>query len=672
MSRPRLLAVCLGALASAAIWATPQAPADPVSQYRAGLLLMMEEDWLGAVEKHLEALRANPAYADPMLALAECYYELGEYDRALSWAKTAEPLRRGSAPLLAREGFILSAQGKITEAQKAFDGVLALEPNNVEARFGLALLDLARGKAASAVKRYEDALRLSPLNARALVSLALVYAQTGSETASRAAIEQALRAHASDPRVRYYAGYLAAKAGSLAEAASQCRVALSLRADYPEARTLLATVALRSGSPREAADLMEAAVAGGKPSPAEWYLLGAARAALDLDAQALAAFASALKAAPDDEISRLALESLLVRKFRLEDPARAPWAAFHFARAQEALKSDERAAALAEFRRGLRLDPYNAAGRLAYAELLKKLGYPARYLSELRALRALGDTSEKVSDGIEAYEALLSDSVASDWRYDQFQASKSGALLAFYVLPGAPALPHADAPRVMADYLSELFVHSLRTGAGTGASPAESFAEAFKSARAQGADYFAIVQADEGERDVSVRADLYSARTGTKAASFSAYRSGNDRVVSAVRRVASAIEAGLAPRAPLIARDRGNGLVGLGAADGLKKGDELLIVKKGGLSWADDGLGLAYRKEDLVGSLTIARLDDEIAEGIVKKEGFFDLINAGDEVILKPAATASPGPSPKASKPSPSPTPSPMSPALYDLLKGVR
>ena len=64
--------------------------------YQQGRSFMMAENWYSAVETFLECLRLNPAHAGATAALAECYYELAEFDQALVWVRRARALASGA------------------------------------------------------------------------------------------------------------------------------------------------------------------------------------------------------------------------------------------------------------------------------------------------------------------------------------------------------------------------------------------------------------------------------------------------------------------------------------------------------------------------------------------------------------------------------------------------
>ena len=103
-------------------------------------------DWYGAIDDFQAALRLNPSYGDALGGLAECYYQLGEYDQALQYVLKAEVFRKGDNALVDLEGFIRLALSDVAGARKRFEAVLLPAPNDLDARFGLALIDLAEGR----------------------------------------------------------------------------------------------------------------------------------------------------------------------------------------------------------------------------------------------------------------------------------------------------------------------------------------------------------------------------------------------------------------------------------------------------------------------------------------------------------------------------------------------
>jgi hypothetical protein len=62
----------------------------------------------------------------------------------------------------------------------------------------------------------------------------------------------------------------------------------------------------------------------------------------------------------------------------------------------------------------------------------------------------------------------------------------------------------------------------------------------------------------------------------------------------------------------------------------------LSIVRKGTVRLLPPTGTLVARAEDRLGTFTVTRVDENVAEGTIATNGFFDRINAGDEVIVPP------------------------------------
>ena len=672
-SLPRAAAAAL-LLAAAALSAAAQAvpPAATAREsFAAAEELRFAEDWYGAIEAYLAAIARNPSYGEALAGLAESYYGLGEYDQALSYARRALALRKGDNALANLEGFVLAALGDLAGAKKSFGLVIGRAPNDLDARFGLAVLDLAEGRRTEARARLEDSLRLSPQNGRALLSLALLAREQGRAEEARALVERALRYHGGESRTQYVAAQVADYAGDAAGAAFHARAALGIKPGYAEARLLLAQLMFRSGSYAEAVALMREAVARDRRDGMAWYTLGAAQAAAGKRADAVYSLRTATSLRPDDELARVALELIVMEDSPAEDQSREAYAEWHFQRGRELAERSLYDPALFEYRRGLRIYPYSGSGRLLYAELLKSRGYPGKYLSELRFLKDNGRASREVLDSIEIYESLLAEDLGRAWSVEEESLPKRHYSLALMYESSPDACVHAGAEAAVLGYLKDILSSSPRLSVAEVPPAAPTYAEAFRRAREAEVDYFAIARIRESERELSISLELRVARTGSPAASVEAYRSGNDRLKSAASRICDSLVSSLAPRGVIVKRGQDRVLVDLGKAEGLAPGDKLLVLKKGSLAVRPEGLGQAYAPEALLGEIELERVGEEASEGRLKRAGFFDAVNVGDEVLPAPKPAPQAG---AAAKPEAPAIPERRSewPGLFNLVRKMR
>ncbi|MDR1909273.1 MAG: tetratricopeptide repeat protein, partial [Spirochaetaceae bacterium] len=599
------------------------APAQAEALYRQGREAMAREDWYAAAESFLECLALNPAHAEATASLAECYYELGEFEETLVWVRKARSLARSAAAPANLEASTLIALGRLDEASALLRDVLLREPYNREALFSLAELDLARGHGGDALNRYREAARRFPDDRRVLVSLALVSASLGESAAARNYIERAMLLHPGDHLVYYMAAYLDSQEGRLPAAIAHAERALNLRGDYAPALSLLAALRYRSGDYTEAARLADVSIAANRADLGAWYLKGMAYARLGRPGEARAILSTALSVDPGDEFIRSALEDLVITHTAVEDPERSRWADWHFNRAGDFENRNQAGEALFEYRRGLRLNPY-APARRSYAELLRRQGYPARFLEELSFMRELGldhfsaPERQAITDAIENYDAVLTDSLYRRWAVEAGELARRHWKVAVFFLSGSPSR-HVDAALVCAALIRDILVHDRNVETAALALEQPSFSAAFRSAREAGADYFLVISASENERDLSIAGGLYVGRTGSPAGVFHSYRTGPDRLRNSARNVVAQLGAALPFRGVLLRRRAAQALIDKGKADGITPGLVFNVVKRGRSAPANEGIAVVYSPGDLVGTFTTGSVDEEVSAGLLTR-----------------------------------------------------
>ena len=632
-----LFLVCAFLLGFAAGELAAQTGAPPPgaeAYYERGKNAMSLEDWYTAAESFIECLRLNPAHAEGTQALAECYYELGEFDEALNWTRKARALSRGNMPLAVLEAHTLITLGRLDDAAAVISGVLEQEPYNREALFAAGELDIARGRSAEALLRYRDAVRRYPDDRRLLISLALVSSSLGDKETAVTYIDRALAQHPEDYRVFYYAAYIYGQNERLPQAARYAEQALRFKPGYAPARSLLANLRYRSGEYEQAARLADEAIAENREDSGAWYLKGLSCIRLGRFAEAIDVFSGGVLVNPGDEFIRAALEDTLIAVAGLEDTRRVRWASWHFDRARDYRSRSLIEQALFEYRRGLRLNPY-AHDRREYAELLRLQGYPARYLEELRFLQDLGIADRSLNDAVEAYSSLLSNALFRRWQVNPVELAERHWKIAVFSLAGQSSSIHADSGAIAAAYIRELLVHDRNIQSENLELRQPEFSAAFRQAREANADYFLIVSALENERDISIKGELFIGRTGILAGTFHAYRAGIDRLRNASRGIIEQTSGALPFRAKLLIRKQSQALIDKGRVDGVTAGQVFDIVKKGRPQILNEGIGLAYTADDLAGKITIDNIDEEVASGTLARNGFFDRIEEGDEIILQ-------------------------------------
>jgi tetratricopeptide (TPR) repeat protein len=618
---------------------------------------MLDGDYYGAAQSFLEGLKVNATHAETTAALAECYYYLGEYEEALSWVRKARALARANLDTANLEAFILVAMGQLAEAEAVLGAVLQAEPYNKEALFVQGEIDMARGRNGEALRRYREAVRRYPDDRRLLLSLALVSLSMNDYRNAQGYIERAMQAHPDDYRVYYYASWLNARRGDVRPAVQYAETALYYKEDFAPALALLTVLRYRTGDYEGAIALADGRIAANRNDKYAFYIKGLALQRLgEADPSRLREARAALDAVitldRDDEFARALLEDIIIQSTNIEDNSRARYAVWHFQRAADYRRRNLSDEALFEYRRGLRLNPY-AAERRDYADILRLKGYSGAYLSELLFIKETGGVADTgIDDAIETYHVLNRESLPLKYQIGVEELTRHWKIAVFCVdaEETPPSAYHTDNAAVTAAYLKDMLVHdrNIDTGDNSGSETSvrrRSFADAFRISRTRGDDYFLIISVDENERDLSLKAVLYASRTGTELQIFTAYRSGENRLRNAARSIISQINTALPFRASLIRRNAGIAVIDKGRIDGVAADTEYEVVKRGAAEIATDGITLRYTGSSVAGTFKPVQIDEEVTQGVLTRNGFFDRIAVGDEIILQPKPETPPVPS---------------------------
>lgn len=618
---------------------TPVFAADSkniLKTYNEAVELQNEENWYTASQYFIEVVNSNPAFSDAWFRLADCSYHLGEFDLAFQYLESAEKYEKNKSEIKNLKGMILLALGRTDEARQIFNEVLKKYPNDIDAHFGLAEIELYDGKFSGAENQYAEALKRQNSNRKALLSLALVCAETKRYNQSEKYLRQAMQYYSGEPEVHYLAAIIYTMKGDYKDAEKHARIAVEIRGGYEQAYELLAQIVYLQHRYSEVIDLCDFIISRNRNSGAAWYLKGVAQSKLGNNEDAINTWDTGLSVKPQDELMRMMLELTAKNELDLDDKRRSEWAGYHLNNARQYDSRYDKAGSTYEYQRALILDPANSAARLAYADILELNGMHELYLEQLNFVKGNSDSaiSTQLKDTIEAYESLLTNTLAKRWKVDAFYLDKIRWNIAVFYTENTSTFNHADGDRLTALACGDVFSGVAITSVKTQVTPVSGYGEAFKNARANNYDYFIMVSLSEGEDDLSLSATMYSGRTGTETFSEKYYATGNNRFSTVLRRFRNSVLEKLTVRGKILQCNGKTVLIDLGRSENIVKDAVFKIVRKGCVKTADAGTGLFFRDDDVVGMLVVTEAGEEVSEAVITSHGFYDRINEGDELVL--------------------------------------
>ncbi|MBQ0052246.1 MAG: tetratricopeptide repeat protein [Treponema sp.] len=624
-------------------------PLSALKLYQRGLEKQEIEDFYGASEDFQQALQLNQSYGAAWFHLSEVTYSLGDYNLALTYLESADKCAKNRTDIQNLKGLCLISLGRFDEAKTVFSDILKVYPNDIDARFGLAELDLYSGSFIGAKNQYEAALKRQVNNRKALLSLALISAETEKNDVAKKYIDQALKFHSADPEVHYLAGYLEAKNGNLKEAERRIRSAIQIKPDWEKAYNLLASVLYAQKKYDEVIDISDYLISKDRENSQSWYMKGLSQYRKNDIEAAIETWADGIEINIHDEVMRSALELLAMKNLPVEDSRRAEWADYHSKKGREYAKTFMGEEARYEYQRALRLNPFDSKARSEFAELLTRQGLNENYLNQLKFIKNSKTQAEnaktegklnsaeetRVNDTIEAYDALMKYSLSAKWNVDPFYLDKTRWHLGIFYTKSKVQLVHSDAEEITASMAADVFTGIVATSVVVENKAVSGYGEAYRIARKNGLDYFIIISIDETDREIAIDSVVYSGRTGTETARFNSFRTGNQRFASVLRSFRRDILDILPVKGKIIDKTVNEVLVDLGAVEGMKKDAVLDVVKVGKIRTADKGLGIVYDEKDLLGKITLSRAGEEISQGTLEQNGFYDRVNIGDEVLIR-------------------------------------
>ena len=636
MMSKRLKQALCSLIMAAVVLPLSAAGKNTLSLYNEAVKLQEEENWYTASQYFIEVVNDNPAFSDAWYRLADCSYRLGEFDLAFQYLESAEKYEKNKPEIKNLKGMILLALGRTDEARSLFNEVLKKYPNDVNAHFGLAEIELYDGKFSGAENQYIEALKRQNSNRKALLSLALVCAETKRYQQAEKYLRQAMQYYSGEPEVHYLAAIIYTMQGNYSLAEKHARIAVEIRGAYESAYEILAQIIYLQHRYSEVIDLCDFIISRNRNAPSAWYLKGIAQSKLGNTEDAIQTWDTGLTVNPQDELMRMMLELTVKNTLELDDARRAQWSAYHLNNARQYDSRYDKAGSTYEYQRALMLDPSNSQARLAYADILELNGMHELYLEQLNFVKTNSENaiSRSLSDTIEAYESLLTDTLAKKWKVDAFYLDKTRWNIAVFYTENTSTFNHADSDRLTALACADIFSGIAITSVKTQVTPVSGYGEAFNNARANGFDYFIIVSLSEGEDDVSLSSTMYSGRTGTETFSEKYYATGNNRFSTVLRRFRNSVLEKLTVRGKILHRNGKTVLIDLGRSENIIKEAQFKIVRKGAVKTADAGQGLFFRDDDVVGMLIVTEAGEEVSEANITSHGFYDRINEGDELVL--------------------------------------
>jgi len=605
-----------------------------------------------AINSFRGALRANPAYVEARLGMAEALFQLSEYEEAAEEIEQARPFAGGRRELRLLDARIQTALDRFDVAARIYSELIAIRPHDAQATGGLAELYAITGQHELAESAFYRSLRYSPGDRRAMLQLVLLHDKSRDRASSDGIIRQALSLFPDNLTVRIAAVEHFALYEEWDLVVEHLDRAKSIAGNsdnerYSRLGLIEAELALRNGDAMAALGVLEK-----MPNPDEpelLYLLARAYRDSSMESEAQGALSRLLRIRRNDEIARMLKEEYLTLNAGGFEQQRIESASWHLERGKVFEKEFFYKRAYHEYRRARLIDKYSPDAWMAYVDVLKKMGYMEHYSDSLSAaLMDIPKSSPEYSvleDRLDSYRHSEKDGLAAEWGIDEpWILPPAEWAVAVYVMPSGNSLPiHSGAQTTLGLYFADLLdfhpdieVPTDVSGRNPVLNMTGDFSQAFRESRDSNLDYFVILRFFETERTFSASANLYIARTGELHGRFSELRTGQNRVTDALHQLSTTLNASI-PRLMRIEQMDGEYvLLNKGSWHGIATRETWMVLRGGSGRPSTGEGGIFYGRNDFLGTVEIIEVSEPLSEGIFKRRGDFNFIAPGDELFQLP------------------------------------
>ncbi|MDT8299032.1 MAG: hypothetical protein RQ801_12060, partial [Spirochaetaceae bacterium] len=302
-----------------------------------------------------------------------------------------------------------------------------------------------------------------------------------------------------------------------------------------------------------------------------------------------------------------------------------------------------------EYRRALLIAKTDPDVWIAFADLIRKMGFPEYYRDRLNfahtKIPSERAESATLKRRLDLLEHSQEETLAQRWGIDEpwIVPAASWTLGVFFTDESSSLPIHGGADDTLSLYFADIVDSggNLEVPSVSGINDlmvrrVSGFSEAFRYSREQSLHYFLMMGFVETERTFHATSELFLARTGESLGRLDQLRTGQGRVADALHGLSDDLQT-LIPRKMKILDVQGSKvLLDKGRWDGIN-GELPWIVLRGGAGRpsAVEG-GLSYAPSDYLGSVEIDEISEPLSEGTYVRSGDFEFIRPGDEVFLLP------------------------------------
>ncbi len=591
----------------------------------------IKQDYYKAVEQYKEALKINPEDIRSNRGLSDSFFMLGEYDEALLYIDKCISLDRKNLELLNNKARILTALEQYPDAAEIYQEVIEKEMYNVGAQSGLAELRLVNGDVKGSLFEFEKILKFSPNSRRLLLSLVLINDRQKNFIKADELIQKAIQLYPLDPvvletSVRHYILKKSYNGALL------YMDELAKSSSNPDIMLLHAELLVYLEKLEEALDILTEYMKIEKDNPEAYYLGTLIFNRINEQDKALSLIKRGLDLRPDEEIYRFFGEQIMNDYFLFKDEKRENYSSWYYEQGKLLESQYFYEKAKTYYSRGLDLDPFSKKLRLAYANILKKLGYRERYIKELELVNSQNNQDPEVTETLLIEDSIPKAPLYTKWGEEKWNSDNHFSVSAFINVESQEK--NLNSSNVILDIASRFLSSQVKFYNDKIDLFSGNFSDAFNDARSIDSDYFLIINFNEGSRTFSLQGTLHLTKSGREIKKISYLKTGNNRIFNCFDNLAKDLDNFFPVVGSVIDIKSDEILINIGKMNGVETETQFDVIKKGSYNLIPDLPYINFDKEKYLGRMKVNSVGEAMSEGVFTANSSFNLLNIGDNVVI--------------------------------------
>jgi tetratricopeptide (TPR) repeat protein len=601
-----------------------------VDYYNRGKEAFYAENYEEAVVNYQKAVELNPNYIEPMLDLSKLYYEIGNFDYSFNFISKALKLAPLNDNLVIFSANIDVKLRRYDIAEGKYKKILAKNPLNLDAHNGLANLYLLTDRKILAKNTIDQILKTDPSNFYAISMLARYYEGTDIQKSEKYYIMN-VESNSLNPDSHYQYSIFCFKKNDLKKAVELIKTAINIKNKLNYRRVYGKYLLYQNQGDQSLAvfkDILKDDV-----SFINYYHLAYSYYLISNYDQAAVSLKKAVNLRDDDEASNFLLNQILINKFQVEDQDRMERSNAFFNRSLRSKQESSIDLYLFNLKEAIRLYPKNIPARIELAEYYKSLNLPERYIRELQVAAKYTD-DVNLKDRIDIEQNRISYKLGDDWNINQYVVPQDIYSIPVFLVNEINN-PHYNFERIYSRMMVETAYENLKYDLVIHDEKNYPVSEKLKISKDKKSPFYIDFYVMEETNSVDVSLKLFNSNNNVLIKEYKTFQIGNDRSIMSANTVLKKFGSDIPFRSHILKIKNDVAVINAGRRSGLKLKDSFMILANDSYTIEIDRAKFIYLPENVKGTATLIKLDENIAEVQLKGNNIFKNINIDDIVIFK-------------------------------------